>query len=738
MKKDIYLIGNAHLDPVWLWRWQEGYSEVKSTFKAALERLKEYPDFIFTCSSSIYYKWIELDEPDMFEQIKKMVQLNRWKVVGGWLIQADCNIPSGESFARLGLYGQRYFKEKFGEISHTGYSVDAFGQNANIPQLLKKSGMDNYIFQRPSHEEQELEAPVFTWVGVDGSAVETVRLSNGYATNSLPELKEIIKATENSKYENETMLFYGVGNHGGGPTIEMLDYIEQLRTKGEKLEYSDPDSWFKILKKNNAILPTYNDELQHHASGCYSAHSAIKKKYRKAEQELISAEKFSTLSNCLLDRKFDMEKNNELWQQLLFNSFHDIICGCSIKQACDDAIDELGGVIQGSKKIANSAVGAISWRIDTLGNNNAVTALKDIGQPVVVFNPHSWDASIPVRIRNFDKPVVAFKVTDSKGNIYPLQLIESEHRMTNRDTGYDDVDVLFVAKVPVFGYGLYYVKVVDVAEDVIDTELKLALMPDYGIGDTLRVKYGDICIENNFISVVIDKITGTITEVKDKNTGKIIISNASAEAIVLNDWENDTWAHQMDYFDDVIGKFICSRTEVIENGPVRIVVKVTSEYGSSTLIQKFMLYNYDKTIRVESCIDWNEKHAICKIRFLVNAENCENIRQIPYASITKPCTGEEQVTVGWFDVTGSSDNEEVGLTVSSDSKYSFSAKDNELSMMVCRSSIYADHAGVRKQINDYEYLDSGKSTFKYTITPHTGKLKKSEAWRIAEECVADY
>ena len=148
-EKTMYMIGNAHIDPVWLWNWQEGWQEVKATFRSALDRMKEYEDFIFTGSSAAFYEWVEENEPAMFEEIRERVKEGRWVIVGGWWIQPDCNVPCGESYVRQGLYAQRYFKEKFGVTAHTGYNVDSFGHNGMLPQILKKSGMDNYVFMRP-------------------------------------------------------------------------------------------------------------------------------------------------------------------------------------------------------------------------------------------------------------------------------------------------------------------------------------------------------------------------------------------------------------------------------------------------------------------------------------------------------------------------------------------------------------------------------------------------------------
>ena len=187
-RKTIYLIGNAHIDPVWLWQWQEGYSEIKATFRSALDRMNEYDDFKFVCGAINQFKWIEENCPEMFEEIKVRVKEGRWNIVGGWWVQPDCNAPCGESFVRHSLYSQRYLKEKFGIMSTTGYNVDSFGHNHMIPQILKKSGMDNYIFMRPGHTEVEIPDPLFLWESPDGSQVLTFRVLDNHYNNSFRSL----------------------------------------------------------------------------------------------------------------------------------------------------------------------------------------------------------------------------------------------------------------------------------------------------------------------------------------------------------------------------------------------------------------------------------------------------------------------------------------------------------------------------------------------------------------------
>ncbi len=164
--KTIHLIGNAHIDPVWLWRFPDGLAEIKATFRSALDRIRTYDEFVFTSACAFYYQWVEENCPEMFREIQAAVAVGKWKLVGAMWVQPDCNMPSAESFARHFLYSQRYFQEKFGVTVKTGYNVDSFGHTAAMPSLLHAGGMENYVYLRPS-EGAEKEYPfnerVFRW-----------------------------------------------------------------------------------------------------------------------------------------------------------------------------------------------------------------------------------------------------------------------------------------------------------------------------------------------------------------------------------------------------------------------------------------------------------------------------------------------------------------------------------------------------------------------------------------------
>ena len=505
MDKTIKLIGNAHLDPIWLWRWQEGCGEVLQTFRSALDRLKEYKDFVFTCSSAAYYQWVEEIDPEMFEEIKVMVKKGRWVPVNGWWVQPDCNMPSGESFARQALYSQLYYYEKFGITCKTGYNVDSFGHNANLPQLLKQGGMNTYVFQRPgTNENAEIPENLFWWDSADGTRIMTYRLPDGYGTDGIEALERRIE-NMNERAEQTghgMMLFYGIGNHGGGPTRGDIEYLkENLEREGyNDLEFSSPDEYFEDMLNQFLKLPVWQDELQHHASGCYSATSLVKALNRRAENLLAASEKWDTISSIVTDSAPKTKQFEDAWKKVCFNQFHDIMCGCSIMEAYEDVKDSQGYAMNIASEGYNNAVLKIARKVDTWidgvsdpifeERHFAGFMPKSFPRPIIVFNPHSYDIELPVRTSHPSKAV-----TDSEGNSVLFQNVRASRSNDNH------LDTMFIAKVPAFGYATYWLE--------LDSEMK---------ADKELSGEPDFFMENEFISVELDAQTGYIKSLVNKET----------------------------------------------------------------------------------------------------------------------------------------------------------------------------------------------------------------------------
>ncbi len=707
MKKTYHLIGNAHLDPVWQWRVPEGLSLVKSTYRAALDRMKEYPDYIFTSACASYYKWIELSEPEMFEEIKERYKEGRWCVTGGMWVQPDCNIPSGESFARHFLYSQKYFKEKFGSIVKTGYNVDSFGHNGMLPQLLKKSGIDNYIYHRPNDCEEKPNLPkknLHHWESPDGSSVLAFRIPMGYGGGVQDGRWDYI-----SSLEQPQMIFYGIGNHGGGPSIEHLEEAEKLRREEGKdvFIYSKTDDYFDYINehKDEIDIPVVTEDLQHHASGCYSANSKIKSLNRRAENDLVYAEKIDLMSTLLTNSEPKTKSIERAWESVMFNQFHDILAGCSIKPAYIDAYNAFGYASETALQVGTFGAERISWRVNTTKfleyrpsiKRDRLWIREGEGCPMVVFNPHSF----PVKAKVCFGIGWVSGVLDSEDNEVPFQIIRAPYT----DGGHF-MQCMFEVELEPYGYGTYFIFKEEQNYQPKPVENEFVVTEN--------------TIENSKVKIVINKHTGAIESYLDKETDKEMSSGPMANAIIEDDYHTDTWAHRIFDFNKDIGRFSDAKFEIIETGYLRATIKVTSTYNKSTLTQYFSLWRGSKNIQVRCKLDFNEHYKIAKLSFPMSIEKPEAVYSMPFGFVRKPADGLEEPAHGWIAVCEEGTNN--GFALVNDSKYSFCVKGNEMRMVMARGSAYLDHYGQGSRDNEMEFLDQGEQEFEYIITPCDGEF----------------
>src|SRR4051794_40043184 len=443
----LHLVGNSHIDPVWLWQWPEGYQEIRATFRSALDRMNEYPEFIFTCDSVAYYEWVAEIDPEMFEEIRQRVAEGRWALAGGWWVEPDCNLPSGESFVRQALLGQRFFLEHFSRIATVGYNVDPFGHNVMLPQILRRSGMDSYVFMRPGRNERVLPGQVFWWQSPDGSRVLAYRIPHEYTAGREDLGYHLDKSiSQLPDGWTEMMAFYGVGNHGGGPTRENLDSIRRLDGAGvmPTLRHSTPAAFFDTIRASDVKLPVWRHDLQHHAVGCYSAHSGIKRWMRRAENDLAAAEAWSAVASLAAGRPWPREELGRAWRQVLFNQFHDTLGGTAIEPAYRDARDQLGEATSIANRTRNIAIQSISRLIAIPADPTSV--------PIAVFNPHAWRVRAVVELE-YGGLKATDGLVDDEGRPVAFQPIQSYATVSAWRSR-----LAFEADVPALGYRVFRMK----------------------------------------------------------------------------------------------------------------------------------------------------------------------------------------------------------------------------------------------------------------------------------------
>lgn len=716
-ERKVHLIGNAHLDPIWLWRWQEGCGEVLQTFRSALDRLNEYPDFVFTCSSASYYKWVEEIDPDMFEEIRERVKEGRWVPVNGWWVQPDCNIPSAESFARQALYSQLYYNEKFGRICKTAYNVDSFGHSGMLPQLIKNGGMNAYVMMRPGPHENAEIPNMFTWESLDGTRIPTFRIpaESGYGANSAEDISRTRDFSEKLMAEENhgMMIFYGVGNHGGGPTRRCIEYLEsQLKKDGyHDMIFSSPDAFFEAHCLEKVDLPIWKDDLQHHASGCYSATSLVKQLNRRLENSLYFSEAFATVASKTAGMRDRTEDFKEAWRDVCFNQFHDILCGCSIMEAYDDVNAAMGHALTISDRIQNEAFLRIARRIDTWIDGVSDPACEVRGhscgkfpRPVVVFNPLSFPIKVPVRTYHPSK-----QVKDDAGN----DVIFSNVRSSRSNDSH--LDTVFIADVPAVGYAVYWLKPCwnensDLPEVHIDTD----------------VSAHDFSMENEYLKVSFDEYTGFITSLVDKKSGYNYASEDKPIAVptVISDSKTDTWAHMVFRFHDIKGIMKLEKIELVEDGNARAVIRTRHSFGGSYLVQDFILASGQRILRSKCKALWTENFTLLKMSFPVGGENRINTYEIPGAYIKRPTNGEEEPAGRWGAISFDDDGRRT-LALLNDSKYSYDCPDNDLRLTVIRNVIFADHYSNRPAAN-FNFTGEGIQRFEYGVFVCDGEAEKSD------------
>ncbi len=688
--KKVYLIGNSHIDIVWQWQWQEGFSEIKATFKSVLDRMKEFDDFHFTCAGSLYYEWIEQSDLQMFEEIKQRVAEGRWIIAGGWYLQPDCNIPCGEAFVRQALIAQNYFLNKFGKKATVGYNVDSFGHNGALPQILKKSGLDCYVYMRPNNDEKNLKTSLFWWKGNDGSSVLTYRIPNSYCLTHIEDLEGIKHLAENEDLPQ--MAFYGVGNHGGGPTIQLLEQLKILQDKNSDFKISDISEYFSIVSAYK--LPIVEGDLQFHAKGCYSVNTKIKAANRKAEENLIQAEVFACMAKQLLGGEYPKNILQKSWKDLLFCQFHDSLGGCITKPAAEDVLSFYGRIMSNTEEIINLALQRIAWEIDTLDGNSPNIFRKNtfypfvhekLGSPVVLFNPLPYAVKKAYQI--YPK---CMRVTDWNDELIQSQVI----RGYQTDSVENKYNTLIYTEVPAFGY-----KVVKIFKEGESAKLDV-------------VQAGDDYLENKIIKVIFDVQTGGIRSIYCKKSKSELLSSSTG-VIVCDDSHYDTWAHNIKKFDEVLGSFGQAEMHLIEQGPVRSTMRVTTRYKENCkIVQDYSLYADSDQIEVNVKTFIGEPHKIIRFAFPANVgEEVKILSSMQFGAIERTNDNDEYPCGKWFAVSGK-DN---GIAIFNDGKYSFSADKNIGYLTALRTSIYLDHYGERDE--HCEFMDMDETTFHYCIAP---------------------
>lgn len=419
-----HMICNAHIDPIWQWDWPEGVSATLSTFYSAAKLCDEF-DYIFCHNEVTVYKYVEEYAPEFFAKIQELVKAGKWHIMGGWYLQPDCNMPSGESFVRQIREGQRYFEEKFGVRPTAAINLDPFGHTVGLVQIIKKCGQDSYMFMRPYSSELELPCEQFVWRGLDGSEIKAVRITGGYNT-PLGKSAESIRGKTKWQKSPVGVALWGVGNHGGGPSRKDLFDIknELLSDTSTKYIHSTPEKFFSEITPKEV----FDRSLHISMPGCYTSMYRVKKLHAQLEAEISMAEKIA--SAAYMTGALEQYPEKELQaavEDLLNAEFHDVLPGTSVQCGEDAGLRFLNHGMLEAERVKIKAYFALS---------TAQSPALEGEYPVVVFNPHPYELSDNVECefmladQNWREDVSSrITVVDEHGNAVPYQVIKEESNL---------------------------------------------------------------------------------------------------------------------------------------------------------------------------------------------------------------------------------------------------------------------------------------------------------------------
>ena len=692
-----YLICNAHLDPVWLWPWEDGMAEAIATFRVAADFCDEFPEFVFNHNEALLYEWVERNEPELFARIRKLIKSGRWYPAGGAFLQPDLIAASGESIIRQYLVGKAYFSEKFGIEPTTAYNFDSFGHPRGLIQILAGCGFDAYIFCRPGQRQMELPVGSFRWRHSSGVEIVGRRSDEHYITQG-----EIRKKMQDGNWEEyyrkegDYLFLWGIGNHGGGPSRAEYAQFAAMRAEHPTVEFveSNPDAFFKrsLAQRGMASLPVFSGELKPVQEGCYTSMQRVKSAHRRAENLMRLAETLAALAWRAGKREYPATDLTVAWKDILFAEFHDILPGSAIPSVEEDSLRLLGHCEEILRRNRASAHIAL-LRAEPPAERNQT--------PLFVFNPHAWPVTRTVEIeycldRQYGPDSVVRRVLQN-GKPIPAQFERAENNLDDPGWGEWRVKAVFDATVPPYSYARFGTEY-----DVLPKEqVRRWQSPKLPRGNTLR-------LVTPYLDVAIDLKTGLLAHVKQG--GRTVLKKGSCRPLVFHDgmhsWDTQPqWRAPDSEFRlatpkeaaRIKGQPASGATtgnppiSIIEDGPVRTTVEAILAHGHSYIVQRYTVSKTRPELTLDQTVFWAETDRMLKLQLLygrefsqVRAESCYSIDDVATAP-GEP--GWEQDFQHFLRLSSKAD--ETAFAAVSHGIHGFSRMPGELRLSILRSPAYA-------------------------------------------------
>jgi alpha-mannosidase len=674
---DVSVVGHAHLDTAWLWPLRETIRKCARTFSTVLELMDRYPEYRFVVSQAQHLAWMRELYPDLWERMKKRIAEGRLEPTGSMWVEADCNIPSGESLVRQIVYGKRFYLDELGIETHDVWLPDVFGYSAALPQIMRQSGIRWFLTQKLSWNQYNvLPHHSFLWEGIDGSQVFThFPPADTYSGDmGVRELRFGVANFKDHDRATRSLYLFGWGDGGGGPTSEMLESARRLSDHDglPRLTMEGPRQFFTRAEAEIRDPAVWVGELylEFHR-GTYTTQAATKLGNRRAEFALREAELWSALGP---GADHDGNELEDLWKLLLLHQFHDIIPGSGIHWVYDDTARAHAHVLRETERGIDDALAMHVERIDTTGTTH----------PVVVFNSLSHTRSELVTV---DAPGDLTMAVTESGVDGPVQ----------RDPAGRAV---FEATVPPCGYRVY--------------DLVPGATPSTGnVSITLS------SLENEHLRVEIDDCA-LVSSIFDKSAQReVLAAGARGNRFQLHpDYPNffDAWDIDRFSFDQVVELDEVESVHVAEQGPLRVGLRITRQFGSSRLTQVISLAAGSRVVDFDTEVEWHETNRLLKVAFPVNVRSARATYEIQYGHVERPTHANTSWDVARFEVCAHkwADLSEPGFGVAllNDCKYGYDIFGNVIRLSLLRAPTWPDPVA-----------DRGHHRFTYRLFPHSGDLR---------------
>lgn len=641
----VSLIGHTHIDVAWLWTLDQTREKVQRSFSTVLSLMDRYPEYIFMSSQPQLYQYLKEEAPEVYEKVKEKVKEGRWEVEGAMWLEADCNLSSGESLVRQILYGKKFIKDEFNVDSHILWLPDVFGYSAALPQILLKSGVDKFVTSKISWcDTNKLPYDSFMWEGLDGSEIFTYFITTrdheknctddnlttyvGHVTPSMA--LGTWERYQQKDYNNETLITFGYGDGGGGPTEEMLESARRLQygLPGiPKTQISSAGDFLARVKDNFdkqcekcGRTPKWVGELYLELHrGTYTSMAKNKKNNRECEFLCQTTETLAVINSLINNGEYPDEKLHRSWTTLLLNQFHDIIPGSSIKAVYDRSDIEYAEVRNSIGSEKEKAIKALADSVNKKG--------------IFVYNPNSFTASQQIEYNGVslyakDIPPMGWKVIDEKASsfdnvIVSDKLIENTHYIICFDE---------------------YMNI----SSIYDKDLKREVLKSGKSGNCLQVFEDRPFHDDNW-------------EVTDFYADKMeqINSFTSVDPIIGNGF----------------GGF-----------------RITRNYRKSQIIQDIIVYSQDRRIDFKTTADWHENHVLLKASFPIDVHSSRATYEVQFGNIERnthfntswDAAKFEVCAQKWADIS----EEGFGAALLNNCKYGYSTEGSDMKLTLIKCGTF--------------------------------------------------